>query len=245
MLVDSHSHLDSSEFDKDRLQVIERSGLDYILNVAVDVDSLKGSISLAESYNFIYISAGIHPHNAEKEDFGEFQGFLGYPKIKAIGEIGLDYYRNYSPKDKQEEIFRECLNEAKRLNLPVVVHQRNAQQEVLEILKDYSVRGVMHCFSGTKEYAEECIDLGFYISFAGNLTYPKALDLREAAKIVPQDKLLIETDSPWLAPQPVRGKRNEPGFVKYTAEALAELRGVSAGRIGEITEENFRRLFKI
>lgn len=245
MLVDSHAHLDSTEFENDRDEVILNSGLDYILNVATDLDSAKLSFGLAERYDFIYFSAGIHPHNAGKEDFTKFKEILNNPKLKAIGEIGLDYYRDHAPREKQKEIFESCLKEAVKYDLPVVVHQRNAQKEVLGILREFSVKGVMHCFSGTIEYAKECLFLGFHISFAGNITYPKADNLRNIAKKIPLDRLLIETDCPWLSPRQVRGKRNEPSFVKYVAEELARIKGVSLEEIGKITGENFKRLFRI
>lgn len=245
MLVDSHAHLDSTEFENDRNEVILNSGLDYILNVATDLNSAKLSFELVERYDFIYFSAGIHPHNAGKEDFTKFKEILNNPKLKAIGEIGLDYYRDHAPREKQKKIFRSCLKEAVRHNLPVIIHQRNAQKEVLGILREFSVKGVMHCFSGTIEYAEECLDMGFHISFAGNITYPKADNLRNIAKMIPLDRLLIETDCPWLSPQPVRGKRNEPSFVKYVAEELAQIKSLSLEETGRITGENFKRLFRI
>lgn len=245
MLVDSHTHLDSNEFKQDYDKVIVNSGLDYILNIATDLNSLKLSIDLAEQYENIYLGAGIHPHNADKIEFKQFIKFLNHPKIKAIGEIGLDFYRDIAPRAKQEDLFRKFLCEADTRGLPVIIHQRNAYKEVLDILGDFSVRGVMHCFSGDSCYVKECIKLGFYISFAGNITYPGAIKLREAAKTVPLDKLLIETDCPWLAPQPVRGKRNEPANVKYVAEQLAQIKNVSYEEIGRITTENFKTVFKI
>jgi TatD DNase family protein len=251
MLIDSHAHLDDHDFDKDRDSVIAHainSGLHYILNVATGYESLKTSISIAEKHDFIFLAAGIHPHYSQKEDIEKITPLLNHPKLVAIGEIGLDYYRDHSPIDKQKEIFRLFLREAKSRNLPVIIHQRQAQDDLLEIIKEemaIPTRGVMHCFSGDIQWAKECIKMGFLISFAGNLTYPKALDLQRVAKEIPIENILIETDCPWLAPQNIRGKRCEPSHVKHTALKLAEIKGLSYDDVARITELNFKQLFRI
>ena len=245
MLVDSHTHLDGSEFEEDVDLVIKRSNLDFILNVAIDIKSLKKSLELAKKYSFIYVSAGIHPNNSNEEDFEQFRGMLDNPKIKAIGETGLDYYRDYSPVDIQKDVFEKCLKEAENRKLPVVIHQRNAEKDTLDIIRKCGVVGVMHCFSGSIEFAEKCLELGFYISFAGNITYPKANELRNVAKNVPIDRILIETDCPWLAPQVHRGKRNEPGYVEHVAFEIAKIKQMSFEEVGAITTNNFKRIFSI
>lgn len=245
MLVDSHAHLDSLGFDKDRDNVIRSSGLSYILNVATDIKSTKFTLELTEKYGFVYGAIGIHPHHSVTENVLELKKYLDNPNIKAIGEIGLDFYRDYAPRDKQEEIFRVLLKEAETRSLPVIIHQRNAQKEILDILNDYSVTGVMHCFSGDLEFAFDSIANGFYISFAGNITYPKAENLRKIAKEISIDNILIETDCPWLAPQKMRGKRNEPKYVQYVAEEIARIKSMSLEEIGETTTGNFRKLFCI
>lgn len=235
MLIDSHAHLDDPQFDKDREEVIAHavnSGIHYILNISTDY---KLSIQLAEKHDFIYLAGGIHP-------------FLDHPKLRAIGETGLDYYKNYEPRDKQEETFRRSLREAKKRDLPVIIHQRDAQKDTARVLKEempLPIHGVMHCFSGDLEWAQECIKMGFFISFAGNITYPNATGLREAAKGIPIENILIETDCPWLAPQAVRGKRCEPAHIRYTAEELAGIKGLSLEDVARITELNFRQLFRI
>lgn len=248
-LIDSHAHISTKDFDKDRDEVIERafsSGIKYILDVVFDTKSLAWAVELADKYDNVYLSAGVHPHESGKKELSEFSSLFDNPKLAALGEIGLDYFRDYAPRDKQREVFKYCLQEAKRRNLPVVIHQRAAQEEVLQLIKeelDLPVRGVMHCFSGGVDWARQCLEIGFMISFAGNITYPKAVLLREVAKEVPLDKLLIETDCPWLAPQPVRGKRCEPVHVQYVAEEIAKIKGISVTELGEAVTGNFERLF--
>lgn len=243
MLIDSHAHLDSFQFDKDREQVIAHavnSGIHYILNVATDAESLKKAIQIVDRYDFIYLAVGLHPHNSQKEVLPSFS----HPKLVAIGEIGLDYYRDYAPRDKQREVFKRFLNEARDRNLPVIIHQRQAQEDIKKMLEP-PLRGVMHCFSGDLEWARECVRMGFFISFAGNLTYPNATGLREVAKGIPIENILIETDCPYLAPQEVRGKRCEPTYVRYVAEELARLKGLTVEDVARITELNFKLLFGI
>ncbi len=251
MLIDSHAHLDDPQFDRDREKVIAHainSGVHYILEVATDSRSLKTAIDIAEKHDFIYLAAGLHPNYSNQESLECIKPLLDHPKIVAIGEIGLDYYRDHSPKEKQQEVFRFFLNEAKKRKLPIIIHQRDAQEDTLRILKeemDPPLRGVMHCFNGSAEFAKECIEMGFFISFAGNLTYPKAISLREVAKEIPIENMLIETDCPWLAPQEFRGKRSEPAFVKNVAQELASLKKLSFEDVARITQLNFKLLFGI
>lgn len=254
MLVDSHAHLNDPQYDKDREQVIAHAvntGLHYILNVATDYVSLQKTIQLADSHDFIYIAAGVHPHYSEKEEFSKIKHLLNHPKLVAIGEIGLDFYRDFGPREKQEEVFRQFLGLARERGLPVVIHQRSAQDDLVRILNEEllktnaKVRGVMHCFSGDILWAKKCIEMGFLISFAGNITYPKANVLREVAKEIPVENMLIETDCPWLAPQNFRGQRCEPAYVKYVAEELARIKSLSYEDVIRITGLNFRTLFNI
>ena len=249
MLIDSHAHLDDSQFQEDGEQVIARAvntGIRYILNVSVGLLSWRRCVELARRHDFIYIAGGIHPHNCVDDSFKDMKPLLDNPKLVAIGEIGLDYYRDYSPRERQKAVFREQLKEARKRNLPVIIHQRESQQDIKEIIREFlPLSGVMHCFSGDSNWARECLDMGFYISFAGNLTYPRADILRQAAAEIPVEKILIETDCPWLAPQAVRGKRNEPANVRYVAEELARIKGLAVDDIIRITSLNFRSLFRI
>lgn len=251
MLVDSHAHLDDPQFDNDREQVIAHAvntGVHYIVNVATDYESIKKSIQIADSHDFIYLAAGVHPNYSVEEDFEKIRPLLDHPKLIALGEIGLDYYRDHAPKDKQEKVFRTFLREAKKRNLPIIVHQREAQDDVRRILQEEMqapIRGIMHCFSGDTLWAKECIKMGFLISFAGNITYPKAENLRNVIKDIPVDHMLVETDCPWLAPQEFRGKRCEPAYVKYTAEEIARIKGLTYADVIRVTGLNFRLLFGI
>lgn len=251
MLIDGHAHLYEKDYDNDRDNVIAHainSGLQYILNVATGFEALKKSILIAEKYDFIYLAAGVHPHYSVEEDCEKVIKLLDHPKIVAIGEIGMDFFRDYSPRDRQEEVFRIFLKESVKRNLPVIIHQRNAQEDVKKIILEElkgKRKGVMHCFSGDSAWAKECIKMGFLISFAGNITYPKATALREVAKEISIDNMLIETDCPWLAPQKFRGQRCEPAYVQYTAEEIAKIKGLTIEDVKRVTGHNFRQMFKI
>lgn len=255
MLIDTHCHLDFSEFDVDREAVLVRAkeaGVEYIINVGSSLQNSRAAVSLANKYPSIFASVGIHPHDASDFDPASFDQIKELAKnnkrVIAIGEVGLDFYRNLSPKDIQEESFRQFIRLSKELNLPLIIHSRQAQQETLAILKEerYSaLRGVVHCFSGDKDFLSECLSLGLYISFTCNVTYKKADSLREVLKLVPQDRLLLETDAPYLSPEGFRGKRNEPCQVKLLAEYIAQLKQVSFKDISEITTENTRNLFGV
>lgn len=249
MFVDTHAHLDFSEFDSDRELVVKRSkenGIDFIINVASSFKGCLDSLELAKRYDFIYFSVGVHPHNAaEVSDLQlkEIENFAKLKKVVAIGEVGLDFYRNLSPQDTQKELFIKFINLSSSSGLPLIIHTREAKEETLDILRKNKIRGVVHCFSGDKDFLKECLDLGLYISFTCNITYKKADDLRELARLVPLDRLLLETDSPYLAPQHLRGSRNEPVNVKFLAETLADLKSLTIEEIAKSTTSNAKRLF--
>jgi len=261
MFVDSHAHLDGEQFASDREQVIARaqeSGVQAIVAIGngdgpVQVDC---GIRLAEKYDFIYATLGIHPHEARLADEAAYQHMeklAKHPKVIAWGEIGLDYFYDHSPRDVQKEVFRRQMELAQAAKLPIIIHCRpnnnseNAWDDTLLMLREHwapsGLPGILHCFTGEWKHAQAALEIGFYISFAGNVSFPKAENIRNAAKQVPLDRMLIETDSPYLAPVPHRGQRNEPGFVVYTAEAIAQLRGLSKEEIGQKTMENFYHLF--
>lgn len=259
-LVDSHCHIDGSEFDADRGEVIARAreaGVVAILNIGSGSpreDSFEKTVELARSHDFIYAAVGIHPHDASEYSEEVEERLIGLarstPKVLAWGEIGLDFYYDHSPRDVQIDVFRRQIRVARELGLPIVVHSRDANDETVEILReecsgDEFPGGIMHCFGGTAAMAEALMPLGFMISFAGNVTFKKADELRDAARVVPLDRLLIETDCPYLAPVPVRGKRNEPSFVAHTAAFLGEFYGVGAEEIATRTSENFERFFQL
>ncbi|MFQ6063938.1 MAG: TatD family hydrolase [Candidatus Bathyarchaeia archaeon] len=253
MLVDSHAHLQWASFDGDREEVIGRAreaGVECIVNVGFDVDGSRRAVELAERYRGVYATVGVHPHNASQFNdvvLDELRRLAGCAKVVAIGEIGLDFYRNLSPRDSQRSAFEAQLDLAEEFGLPVVVHDREAHGEVLDVLLRFEgrVEGVMHCFSGSKEMAERCLRSGFYVSFAGSVTYPNALRLQEIARWTDLRKILLETDSPWLAPQEMRGKRNEPAFLPFVARKIAELKGVSLSEVAEATARNTKEIFQI
>ncbi len=254
MLIDSHAHLDDEKFDEDREQVIEslkKSGIDLIINPGSDLNTSIKAVSLAQKHENIYAAVGVHPHSAAEMDYSTLdilKSFARRDKVVAIGEIGLDYYYDNSPRDIQRKWFREQLNLAKEVGLPVIIHSRDAAGDTFQILKeaqDGRLIGVMHCYSSSVEMALEYIKLGFYISLAGPVTFKKSKTSKEVAKVVPLDRLLIETDSPYMAPEPYRGRRNEPKYVKYVAETIAELRGISFEELAEKTSENAKKLFRI
>ena len=253
MLIDSHAHLQWASFDADREKVITRAreaNVKNIVNIGYDLDGSEKAVELAEKYEGLYATVGIHPHNADR--FNEkiletLRSISENPKVVAIGEIGLDYYRNLSSKDAQQKAFETQLILAQELKLPVVIHDRDAHAEVLKTLSKFKgkTNGVMHCFSGSPEIAEQCIRMDYCVSFAGPVTFPNAYKLHETAKTIALDKILIETDCPWLAPQNMRGKRNEPAFLPFTAEKVANLRGISLDELAEATTKNAKQLFHL
>jgi len=254
MLIDTHCHLDFKDFDDDRTAVLKRSrdsGIGVIINVASSMKGTVRSIQIAEENDFIYASAGIHPHEADSvsdNDIKLFAEFLNKPKVVAIGEIGLDYYKNITSKENQKKLFIRLLEIAKDTSLPLIIHNRDAHIDMVDTLKNIigsPVNGVMHCFSGDEKFLKTCLDMGFFISFTCNITYKNASSLREIIKLVPMDRLLLETDAPFLAPQAFRGKRNEPMYVKYVAEEVARIKGFDFNKIANMTTENARKLFKL
>lgn len=255
MLIDSHVHLDDKRFDRDRdliIKSLKSNGLEYAINNGADLQTSIASVALAEEYSNIYATVGVHPHSAKEMDKSTIEilrSFASRDKVVAIGEIGLDFHYDNSPRDVQRFWFKEQLKLAKEVNLPVTIHSREANQETFDILKEFSedgkLRGVLHCYSGSGEMAMEYIKLGFYISIAGPVTFKNARVLREVAKAVPLDKLLVETDCPYLAPEPYRGKRNEPIFVKYVAGTIADIKGISYEELAKATNTNTKRLFGI
>ncbi len=258
-LVDSHTHLDFPEFDPDREEVLKRAweaGVRLIVNAGTDVESSLASISLAERYPFIYASVGLHPHDASSLDGKARQALeelARHPRVVAIGETGLDYYRNLSPKGAQREAFAFHLDLARRTGKPVIIHSREAHQETMDFLKEFARNpgklsppyGVMHCFSGSLEMAREAVELGFFISVAGPLTFQNARKLPAVVREIPIEFLLIETDCPYLAPHPLRGRRNEPAYVRLVAEAVAEIKGLSPEEVGRRMLENAVKLFRL
>ncbi len=255
--VDSHAHIDGPEFDADREETIQRArqvGVSTILNVGTGdphSGALERAVELAEKHDCIYTSLGTHPHDARFFDDKAEQKIKSLIKqsarVIAWGEIGLDFHYDNSPRDVQQEVFRRQLRLAREASLPVIVHTREAEDETVEILGSEwagsALSGIMHCFSGSQSLAEKTIELGFSVSFAGIVTFKKADELRSVAKQVPLDRLLIETDCPYLSPVPYRGKRNEPAYVLEVARCLAELREVSVEEMGRITSGNFERVF--
>jgi TatD DNase family protein len=263
IFVDSHAHLEMEQFDADREQVLARAreaGIETIVAIGSGTGpgSLDCGIQLAEQHEFIYATIGIHPHEAKlatDADFEELVQLAKRPKVIAWGEIGLDYFYDHSPREVQQQVFLRQLSMAQAAKLPIVIHCRpsdngdDAWQDCLKLLHEHwaasGLGGILHCFTGTWAHAAQALDMGFMISFAGNVTFPKAQHIREAAKQVPLDRMLIETDSPFLAPVPHRGKRNEPSFVKEVARQLGELRGLSREDVGLQTANNFYRFFSL
>jgi TatD DNase family protein len=263
IFVDSHAHLETEQFEADREQVIARAreaGIETILAIGSGTGpgSLDCAIRLAEQHGFIYATIGIHPHEAKlarDADFEEMAQLATRPKVIAWGEIGLDYFYDHSPRDIQQHVFLKQLEMAQAARLPIVIHCRpsdgsdDAWEDCLTLLRERwagsGLGGILHCFTGTMAHATRALDMGFMISFAGNVTFPKAQQIRDAAREVPLDRMLIETDSPFLAPVPHRGKRNEPSFVKEAARQIGEIRGQSTEAIGLQTAKNFYRFFSL
>jgi TatD DNase family protein len=257
MFIDSHCHIDGPEYDADREEVIARArnaGVTTMLNVGTGdphSDALDRAVDLAGKHDGIYAAVGVHPHDAKLFDEAAERRLLDLvrqsTRVIAWGEIGLDYHYDHSPRDVQREVFRRQLCLARERNLPVVIHSREADDDMITILREeltgYWRGGVLHCFGGSLALAQHAIELGFFISFAGNLTFKKADDLRDVARQLPLDRLLIETDCPYLTPVPFRGRRNEPARVIETARCLAEIRGKEVEEIGRVTSENFVKLF--
>ncbi|MDD4907876.1 MAG: TatD family hydrolase [Candidatus Omnitrophica bacterium] len=252
MLIDTHCHLDFPEFDPDRDDVLRRAhenDVKILINIGSSLAGSRNSVALSRKYENIYAAAGIHPHEADNfkdTDVDVLKGLSADPKVVAIGEIGLDFYKNYSSADNQKRMFRALLALAKEACLPVVIHSRQADEDMLVVLKEaLPLKGVIHCFSGDERFMDECLKMGFYISFTCNITYKKADNLREMVKRVPLERLLLETDAPYLSPQEFRGRRNEPLYVKNLADEISRLKGESIESISSITSSNAIQLFNL
>ncbi|PRS19339.1 TatD family hydrolase [Bacillus safensis] len=254
MLFDTHAHLNAEQYNEDLEQVIERAKsekVEKIVVVGFDRPTITRAMELIEEYDFIYAAIGWHPVDAidmTDEDLAWIKDLSQHEKVVAIGEMGLDYYWDKSPKDVQKEVFRRQIALAKEVNLPIVIHNRDATEDVVTILKEEGaaeVGGIMHCFTGSLETAKACMDMNFYISFGGPVTFKNAKKPKEVVKEIPSDRLLIETDCPYLTPVPFRGKRNEPSYVKYIAEQIAEQREISFEELAELTTKNAKKVFRI
>ncbi len=251
-LVDSHCHLDDEQFKGDREAAIERArdaGIERMMAIGTGggPPDLETAIRLAGQYSFIYATVGVHPHDAAKavpETFERLVNLARHPKVLAIGEIGLDYHYDFSPRDVQQRVFAAQLDLAARARKPIVIHTREAWDDTLALIRQHGLPfgGIMHCFTGGPKEAEQALALGFHLSFGGILTFPKADNVRQAATLTPDDRLLVETDAPYLAPIPHRGKRNEPAFMLETVRRLAEVRGATPDEIAAVTTRNFDQL---
>ncbi|CAN7642830.1 TatD family hydrolase [Peribacillus frigoritolerans] len=254
MLFDTHVHVNAEQFNEDLEDVIERAkeaGVDNMVVVGFDRPTIIRAMELIETYDFMYAAVGWHPVDAidmTEDDLQWIEELSNHPKVVAIGEMGLDYHWDKSPKDVQMEVFRKQIRLAKKVGLPIIIHNREATADIVNILKEEEasrVGGIMHCFSGSAETALECINMNFYISLGGPVTFKNAKKPKEVAAAVPLDRLLIETDCPYLAPHPYRGKRNEPSYVKLVAEQIAEIKQLTIEEVSQATTENAKKLFGI
>ncbi|RFU62635.1 TatD family hydrolase [Peribacillus glennii] len=254
MLFDTHVHLNAEQFEDDVEEVIERAksaGVSNVVVVGFDRLTILRAMELVEQYDFMYASVGWHPVDAidmTEQDLNWIEELASHPKVVAIGEMGLDYHWDKSPKEIQKDVFRKQIRLAKKVKLPIIIHNREATADIVEILEEENaaeVGGIMHCFSGSAETAKKCVEMNFYISLGGPVTFKNAKKPKEVAAEIPLDRLLIETDCPYLAPHPHRGKRNEPAYVKLVAEQIAEIKNISLEEVGEVTTRNARKLFGI
>ncbi len=251
MLTDTHAHLDRHEFGEDLdaiLGAARDAGVSRIVTIGIDNATSRAAVALAEKYPIVWATVGVHPHDAAAQvDWEELGTLARHPRVVAVGECGLDYYRDLSPRDAQDVVFRRQIALAEEVGKPLVIHCRDAHVDVTRILREGASRprrGVMHCFSGDVAQANAYREIGFVISLAGPVTYPNSPKLKEVARMVPLSEIVVETDCPWLAPQARRGKRNEPAYVRYTATEVASLRGVSLEEVAQATSENASRLFR-
>ncbi|MDC2867475.1 MULTISPECIES: TatD family hydrolase [unclassified Bacillus (in: firmicutes)] len=254
MLFDTHSHLNAEQFKEDLQEVIARMkevGVSYTVVVGFDEVTIKKAIELAETHDFIYAAVGWHPVDAidmTEEHLEWLEELAAHPKVVALGEMGLDYHWDKSPKEVQKEVFRKQIRLARKVNLPIIIHNRDATQDIVDILKEENaseVGGIMHCFSGSVEVAKQCVEMNFLISLGGPVTFKNAKKPKEVAMEIPMEQLLIETDCPYLTPHPFRGQRNEPSYVKLVAEEIAKLKGLSYEEVAIKTTENAKKLFGI
>lgn len=255
MFIDTHAHLTFPEYQIDLPEVIKRAkeaNLEAIINIALDDAAIRSSLRIAEEYpGYIFNAAGLHPQDASEwneEIPQKIRELAKDKKIIAIGETGLDYHYKLSPLEKQKEVFRKFLQLSQELNLPAVIHSREASKDIMLIIHEENqgkLKGVLHCFSGDMDLAKEALDIGLLISFTGNITFPKADEIRNAAKEIPLDRIMIETDCPFLSPQAFRGKRNEPAYVVKIAEQIAEVKGITLEEVAAQTTKNAKRFFRI
>ena len=249
-MIDTHAHLDMLKTEEDLIESVEK--LDYIITIGCDKEEIPKAIQIAEKFENVFASIGYHPYDVKGIDDNDLDELKvnakNNKKVLAIGETGLDYYRDYTPVDVQKEFFKKQIKIAKELDVPLIVHSREANEDTMDILEEYSPfpsSGIIHCFGGDRKMMERAVEIGFYISFAGNITYPKADGLRDVLKHTPLERLLLETDSPFLSPQKKRGKPNKPANIFYTLEFVAEFLGIDKKELERITDENALRLFKI
>ncbi len=254
MLFDTHVHLNDKQFEEDLEEVIQRTkeaGVSNVVVVGFDRPTITRAMELVDGYDFIYAAVGWHPVDAidmTDEDLNWIEKLAAHPKVVAIGEMGLDYHWDKSPKEIQKDVFRKQIKLAKKVKLPIIIHNREATADIIEILKEenaHEVGGIMHCFSGSAEIAKECVEMNFYISLGGPVTFKNAKKPKEVTAEIPLDRLLIETDCPYLAPHPFRGKRNEPAYVKLVAEQIAEIKEITYEEVAEATTRNAKKLFGI
>ncbi|NLP53008.1 TatD family hydrolase [Bacillus sp. RO1] len=254
MLFDTHVHLNADQYEEDLQEVIDRAQAEKVTNMVVvgfDRKTITRAMELVEKYDFLYAAVGWHPVDAidmTEEDLAWIEDLASHEKVVAIGEMGLDYHWDKSPKEVQKEVFRKQIQLAKKVKLPIVIHNRDATADVVQILKEEDAKevgGIMHCFTGSLEVAKECMEMNFYISFGGPVTFKNAKKPKEVVKEIPMEKLLIETDCPYLTPHPYRGKRNEPGYVRLVAEQIAELKELRIEEVAEKTTANAKKLFGI
>lgn len=250
-IFDTHAHYDDEAFDLDRdtlLASLKSKGIGYVIDCGCDVASSEKAIELSEKYDFIYAAVGIHPHEAEDAKDGDLEiikRLTEHEKVVAIGEIGLDYHYDFSPRELQKEYFEKQIILANELDMPIIVHDREAHEDTMKLLRKYKPKGVLHCFSGSVETAKEIISLGMYIGLGGAVTFKNAKKPIEVAEYLPLDRLLLETDAPYMSPVPYRGKRNDSSLIPYTALKIAEAKGVEAQAVVDAACENAKRLFGV
>lgn len=252
MYFDTHAHYDDERFDPDRHQLLSNfpdEGVLLVLNPGCDGETSAKAVEYAECYPHVYAAVGWHPHEADsfsEESEKQIRTWCENQKVRAIGEIGLDYYYDFSPREKQREVFRRQMELARELNVPVIIHDREAHGECMEIIREFpEVKGVFHCYSGSAEMGRQLIDMGWYLSFTGAITFKNARKALETIEICPMDRIMIETDSPYLAPVPHRGKRNDSRELCYVVDKIAEIKGLSPAEVARITLENGKRFFGI
>ena len=250
-IFDSHAHYDDDSFSEDLTELLEglpSKGISFVVNCGTDVNSCRKLAEISEKYDYIYFAAGIHPHEAEDAEEGfieELKAFAKNPKCVAIGEIGLDYHYDLSPRDIQKDVFEKQLILAKELDLPVIIHDREAHEDTLKLLRKYTPKGIVHCFSGSAEMAKDIVKLGMNIGLGGTVTFKNAKKPVEVAKYVPLESLVLETDCPYMTPVPFRGKRNDSSLIAVTADFIAELKGITTQELLDITNSNAKNIFKI